>query len=180
MVRLRRRRQGAGATLRVERRHTGRCVLLLRPAPSQAHHMHGMPAHRTGLTLAAPHVAVAVAVCYSTWAARPLLTRLRRLPVLPPPSPPPSPAQKKKIALAQSSTRYVASGRRKILVMAPVFDLSNHERKCVHTIGPYERSDFFHMIAGKDVKPGDEICYRSASRAGRHGGWDGHGGRGER
>lgn len=57
----------------------------------------------------------------------------------------------------QSSTRYVSAARRKRLIMAPVYDMANHERDCPHTINPYEDSTYLHIIAGKDVKAGEEV-----------------------
>lgn len=47
--------------------------------------------------------------------------------------------------------------------MVPVFDMANHYRNCEHSISKYESSDFLHVVAGKDLQPGDEICNRSAA-----------------
>lgn len=57
----------------------------------------------------------------------------------------------------QSSTRYVSAARRKRLIMAPIYDMANHDRNCPHTINPYEDSMFLHIIAGRDVQPGEEV-----------------------
>ncbi|GFR46874.1 hypothetical protein Agub_g8515 [Astrephomene gubernaculifera] len=62
-------------------------------------------------------------------------------------------------ACAISSTRYVSTTRRKRLLMAPVFDLANHERDCDNMLSTYEGEDFLYFIAAKDLQPGDEICY---------------------
>lgn len=62
-------------------------------------------------------------------------------------------------ACAISSTRYVSATRRKRLIMVPVYDMANHKLECPHHINEYEASDFFRLIAGADVKEGEEICY---------------------
>ncbi|PNH09942.1 hypothetical protein TSOC_003417 [Tetrabaena socialis] len=68
-----------------------------------------------------------------------------------------------KYCCAISSTRYVSTARRRRLLMAPIFDLANHERECLHTISSYETADFLHVVAGEDVEEGQEICYSYGS-----------------
>lgn len=58
---------------------------------------------------------------------------------------------------AQSSTRYVSTSRRQRLLMAPIFDLANHDRDCLHLLGPYDVSDFLTFLAGAPLKKGDEV-----------------------
>ncbi|KAG2445816.1 hypothetical protein HXX76_000420 [Chlamydomonas incerta] len=64
-----------------------------------------------------------------------------------------------KYACAISSTRYVSTVRRRRLLMAPVFDLANHDRDCMHLLSPYDKSDYLIFLAGAPLKKGDEICY---------------------
>lgn len=68
---------------------------------------------------------------------------------------------------AQSSTRYVSAARRKRLIMAPIYDMANHERECPHTINPYEDSTYLHIIAGRDVEAGEEVRKRGPPGPGR-------------
>ncbi|GLI58853.1 hypothetical protein VaNZ11_000619 [Volvox africanus] len=68
-----------------------------------------------------------------------------------------------KYACAISSTRYVSSLRRRRLLMAPIFDLANHERNCTSTLSTYEGGNYLYFLAGQDINAGDEICYSYGS-----------------
>ncbi|KAG2498291.1 hypothetical protein HYH03_003552 [Edaphochlamys debaryana] len=64
-----------------------------------------------------------------------------------------------KYACAISSTRYVSSARRRRLLMAPVFDLANHDRNCANYLSAYDTADFLHLLAGEDMAANTEVCY---------------------
>eukprot|EP00195_Chlamydomonas_chlamydogama_P006162 CAMPEP_0202890664 /NCGR_PEP_ID=MMETSP1392-20130828/995_1 /ASSEMBLY_ACC=CAM_ASM_000868 /TAXON_ID=225041 /ORGANISM="Chlamydomonas chlamydogama, Strain SAG 11-48b" /LENGTH=357 /DNA_ID=CAMNT_0049574279 /DNA_START=49 /DNA_END=1122 /DNA_ORIENTATION=+ len=65
-----------------------------------------------------------------------------------------------KHACALTSTRYVSTDSvRARLIMVPIYDMANHWHKCPHTISVYDNADELHIIAGKDVEAGEEICY---------------------
>ncbi|KXZ55869.1 hypothetical protein GPECTOR_2g1420 [Gonium pectorale] len=59
----------------------------------------------------------------------------------------------------KSSTRYVLTHRRRRLLMAPIFDLANHDRSCTTYLTPYESGNMLHFVAGSDIKQGEEVCY---------------------
>eukprot|EP00798_Chlamydomonas_sp_ICE-L_P004390 gene4390-14516_t len=63
-------------------------------------------------------------------------------------------------ACAVTSSRYVIGTPRPITIMAPVFDLANHMNNCLHYIAYHDDgSPSFRLVAGKDIKKGEEICY---------------------
>ncbi|KAG2498278.1 hypothetical protein HYH03_003539 [Edaphochlamys debaryana] len=64
-----------------------------------------------------------------------------------------------KYAAAITVSRYLAVHGRPRLMMAPIFDLANHDNHCTTYLESYVKSDYLHMKAGVDYEPGDEICY---------------------
>lgn len=64
-----------------------------------------------------------------------------------------------KYACAVASTRYVTAPNRPRLVMVPIFDLCNHKLHCDHFLRSSPRGHSLEMVAGKDMQPGDEVCY---------------------
>ncbi|KAG2498288.1 hypothetical protein HYH03_003549 [Edaphochlamys debaryana] len=64
-----------------------------------------------------------------------------------------------KYAAAITLTRFLSlPGSRGAMIMAPIFDLANHDRHCANTLEDFT-ADFLYLIAGRDYEPGEEICY---------------------
>ncbi|KAL6760603.1 hypothetical protein V8C86DRAFT_2551578 [Haematococcus lacustris] len=64
-----------------------------------------------------------------------------------------------KYGCAVATTRYVTIEGRNRVMMIPIFDMSNHKRKCAHTTTALEGGDEVSVVIGEDVEADTELCY---------------------